>query len=71
MSIQTPYRDKRILILDDLPEMRSSLRSQVGSLGCETIAVSSTVKDALEQLKAQPFDVILCDYGLLYTSRCV
>lgn len=64
MSIQTPYGDKKILILDDLPEMRSSLRSQVGSLGCLTIVLSSTVKDALEQVKGQPFDVILCDYYL-------
>lgn len=64
MSIQTPCSDKSILILDDLPEMRSSLRSQVGSLGCEDIAVSSTVKDALEQLKARAFDVILCDFYL-------
>lgn len=64
MAIQTPYRDKNILILDDLPEMRSSLRSQVGSLGCEKIALSSNVKDALEQFKTTAFDVILCDYYL-------
>ena len=64
MSIQTPYSDKSILILDDMPEMRSSLRSQVGSLGCNDIAVSANVKDALEQLKIKPFDVILCDFYL-------
>jgi tetratricopeptide (TPR) repeat protein len=64
MSIYTPYRDKSILILDDQAEMRSSLRTQVGSLGCERVAVSSNVKDALEQFKTQAFDVILCDYYL-------
>ncbi|MFZ4539008.1 tetratricopeptide repeat protein [Propionivibrio sp.] len=64
MAIQTPYSDKRILILDDMPEMRTTLRSQVGSLGCDNISVSSNVKDALEQLNANAFDVILCDYYL-------
>lgn len=64
MAIQTSCSDKNILILDDLPEMRSSLRSQVGSLGCENVSVSSTVKDALEQLRSKPVDVILCDYYL-------
>ena len=64
MAIQTPYRDKSILIIDDLPEMRSSLRSQVGSLGCETIAVSANVKDALARLAGSSFDVILCDFYL-------
>lgn len=64
MTIHTPYSDKSVLILDDQAEMRSSLRSQVGSLGCERVAVSSTVKDALEQFRANAFDVILCDYYL-------
>lgn len=64
MAIHTPYSNKSVLILDDMPEMRSSLRSQVGSLGCERIAVSGTVKDALEQFRENAFDVILCDYYL-------
>ena len=64
MATLTPYSNKRVLILDDMPEMRSSMRSQVGSLGCEQIVVSSSVKDALEQFKAASFDVILCDYYL-------
>jgi len=64
MAIRTPFSDKRVLILDDLPEMRSTLRSQVGSLGCEQIAVSSNVKDSLEQIKTTSFDVILCDFYL-------
>lgn len=64
MPILTPYSTKSILILDDMPEMRSSLRAQVASLGCERVAVSSNVKDALEQFKSTSFDVILCDYYL-------
>lgn len=64
MAVLTPYSDKSVLILDDLPEMRSSLRSQVGALGCENVSVCATVKDALEMVRRQRFDVILCDYFL-------
>jgi CheY-like chemotaxis protein len=64
MAIQTSYSNKSILIIDDLPEVRSSLRSQVGSLGCDNVSVSGNVKDALAQLKANAFDVILCDFYL-------
>ncbi len=64
MAIQTLFCDKKILIVDDLPEMRSTLRSQVGSLGCENVAVCGNVKDALQQLKRNSFDVILCDFYL-------
>ena len=64
MATYTSYADKRILILDDMPEVRTALRNQVGSLGCENVAVSGTVKDALEQLRSKTFDVILCDFYL-------
>jgi DNA-binding response OmpR family regulator/Tfp pilus assembly protein PilF len=64
MAIITSYTNTRFLILDDLPEMRSSLRTQIASLGCENVVVSSNVRGALEQLQAKQFDVILCDYYL-------
>ncbi|MBN8439337.1 MAG: response regulator [Candidatus Accumulibacter sp.] len=64
MPFNTACKDKRFLIIDDIPEMRFSLRRQVGSLGCEHIVLSSTVKDALEKLESSAFDIILCDYYL-------
>lgn len=64
MANPPDYTDKRVLILDDLPEMRSSLRSQLSSLGCEKVSVSGNVKDALDLLRQHRFDVILCDYFL-------
>ncbi|NTV10607.1 MAG: tetratricopeptide repeat protein [Zoogloea sp.] len=64
MPSLTSYSSKRFLIVDDLPEMRSSLRSQVASLGCESVAVVANVRSALEQLASGAFDVILCDYYL-------
>ena len=64
MAIISPFSNTNVLILDDLPEMRSSLRSQLASLGCEKVSVSGTVKDALEQCKLSKFDLILCDFYL-------
>jgi len=64
MAEITHYANKSILILDDMPEARSSLRSQVGMLGFERIAVSGNVKDALEQVRKSHFDIILSDYYL-------
>lgn len=64
MAYTNPYSKKTVLILDDMPEMRNTLRTQLGSLGFEQIAVSSHVKDALEQFHNNDFDVVLCDYYL-------
>ena len=64
MALVTPFKNKSVLILDDMPEARTSMRAQLGSLGCERIAVTATVKDALEQFKNDRFDVVLADYYL-------
>lgn len=64
MAILTNYSNKSVLILDDMPEMRSSLRAQLSSLGCEKVTVSGNVKDALQHFTTTRFDVILCDYYL-------
>jgi DNA-binding response OmpR family regulator len=64
MAFKTAFSDKRILILDDMAEMRSALRSQIGSLGCENVSLSANVQDAMGQLNARAFDIILCDFYL-------
>lgn len=64
MAILTSYSDKKFLILDDMSEMRNLLRTQIGTLGCDKVAVSANVRDALGELKNKNFDVILCDYNL-------
>jgi tetratricopeptide (TPR) repeat protein len=64
MGYPAPYTDKNVLIVDDMHEMRSSLRSQVASLAIEKVSLAGTVRDALELIKKQKFDIILCDYNL-------
>lgn len=64
MALITPFRNTSVLILDDMAEARTSLRTLVGSLGCERVAVSGSVKDSLEQFRNNSFDLILADYYL-------
>ncbi|MDO9596636.1 MAG: tetratricopeptide repeat protein [Azoarcus sp.] len=64
MASVNTYDNKKFLIVDDLPEMRSSLRTQLASLGYSNVAISSNVRTALDHLEQGSFDVILCDYYL-------
>lgn len=64
MTTLSAYSDKKLLIIDDLPEMRSSLRSQASSIGFQKISVCGHLRDAFEALRQTSFDIILCDYYL-------
>ena len=64
MNKPISYQDKHVLIVDDMADMRSSLRSQVGSLDISNVGVAANIRDALELLRHKRFDVILCDYYL-------
>ena len=64
MASLTPFSKKKILILDDLPEVRGALRTQMTALGCPNVAMAGTERAAVEQLEQGSFDVILCDYYL-------
>lgn len=52
------------LIVDDLREVRMSLRAMLEALRVTQIAEARNVDEALAALKAQSFDVVLCDYNL-------
>jgi CheY-like chemotaxis protein len=64
MANLVSYSDKRVLIIDDMPEMRSTLRSQIGSLAIDKVGMAGNIRDALDQLKKAKYDIILCDYHL-------
>jgi tetratricopeptide (TPR) repeat protein len=64
MALPISYKDKQILIIDDMPDMRSSLRSQISSLDIQKVSVAANVRDALDLIRQKNHDVILCDYFL-------
>ena len=57
-------KDFRFLVVDDLREMRMTLRGMLESLRATQITEARNSDEALEALKAQTFDVVLCDYNL-------
>lgn len=58
------YKDKKVLIIDDFPEFRMSLRQMLLSIKVEDIHMASTGEEALRMCQKNIFDVVLCDYNL-------
>ena len=54
----------KVLIVDDVREMRMSLRTISKALGAEIVYEAKSGADAIEQLRTHDIDIILCDYNL-------
>jgi DNA-binding response OmpR family regulator len=58
------FAEKRVLIIDDHPGMRSSMRAILSGFGVVLIEMSGTANDGIRRLQAKNFDIIICDYFL-------
>ncbi|MFZ6798185.1 tetratricopeptide repeat protein [Undibacterium sp. Di24W] len=58
------FSNKKILVLDDMPDMRTTMRNQMQALGITNINLASNVREALNYIQQRTYDVILCDYYL-------
>lgn len=56
--------DKWVLVIDDLEGMRSQLRMSLSNCGFAKLHTASSIKDALDRMADNRYDVILCDYSL-------
>ncbi len=56
--------DKRVLIIEDIGEMRLMLKSLMTSIGYSNIDVESSGQSAMKRILAKNYDVILSDYNL-------
>ncbi len=56
------------LVIDDISSMRHAVRAQLQSLGINSVKLASTATEALVQVEANAFDLILCDYNLNSSS---
>lgn len=57
-------KNRSTLILDDSKAMRDMLRIHLSNLGINQVRMAETVADAMREINARHFDVILCDYHL-------
>lgn len=58
------YSKKKILVVDDFPNMQQSLRSVLKSFGITNISTAGSAAEAIQRVKTDIFDGILCDYNL-------
>ena len=59
----TPANAK-ILVIEDMGEMRDILRRLLGVLGFARVTTLTNGGEAWEQLQVQAFDVVLCDWNM-------
>ncbi len=55
---------KKILVIDDFSQMRSTLKQMLQSIGFSEIDTATDGKGALDQLARRAYDIVLCDYNL-------
>lgn len=55
---------KKVLIIDDFAQMRSTLKQMLQSIRIADIDMAANGKEALELLARRAYDIVLCDYNL-------
>jgi tetratricopeptide (TPR) repeat protein len=63
-TIITPYTHLTALIIDDMATQQTTLRGQLAMLGVSKVEQATTPDDAMRQIKAKRYNLILCDYNL-------
>jgi DNA-binding response OmpR family regulator len=57
-------RNKFGLLIDDIPEMRTTVRTQLANAGLERCDQARNIKEAIDKLAVNRYDLIVCDYNL-------
>ncbi len=58
------YKQKTALVIDDYPDMRSSIRRMLDNFGVVHVETAINGEEAIEKCEEQNFDIILADYNL-------
>ena len=58
------YQRKRCLIIDDMNEVRGSLKRMLTTLGVQTTDTAANSAQAIEACENKSYDLVLCDYNL-------
>ncbi len=64
MNIPDPIKDKKILIVDDVPSMISIMKTFLKDVGFFRLATAMSGKDALKKMERTQFDLIICDWNM-------
>ncbi len=58
------YSKKRCLVIDDLSEIRGSIKRMLKVFGVEEVDTAANGEDAVELCANHSYDIVLCDYNL-------
>ncbi|MBK6742410.1 MAG: response regulator [Hydrogenophilales bacterium] len=61
---ETDFSTLAVLVIDDHPGMRASLRMTLSNFGVTKTDMSQGAFDAVHRIKQRKYDVIVCDYNL-------
>ncbi len=64
MAEAIDFKSKRVLIVDDDQGMRSTMRLIVNTFGVTRAYLAATANEAVQRIKQENYDIILCDYFL-------
>jgi DNA-binding response OmpR family regulator len=64
LAINGDISTKWVLVIDDLEAMRAQLRMSLATVGFARLHVVGSIKEALELMANNRYDMILCDYAL-------
>lgn len=64
MASISQVSSKKVLVIDDLPGMRNQLQQSLTHSGFEKLHVVASIKDAMNRIGVEKYDIILCDYFL-------
>jgi len=59
-----PYHKKSVLIIEDLAEMRSSMKSMLTNMGVQSMETVNNGEEALAKLALNKYDIVFSDYEL-------
>ena len=58
------YRNKKALVVDDYPSMRTAFKMALASFGMTKVDVAASAAEAIGRVKTVVYDIIICDYNL-------
>lgn len=64
MTSELQLKNKRVLIVDDLVEARSAMKSMMAMLGAENVETARDGREATDMITERDYDLVLSDYNL-------
>ncbi|VUD56606.1 Chemotaxis protein CheY [Thalassocella blandensis] len=64
IDIIKTYAQKRCLIVDDIPDVRTALKRILVDFGCSEVDTAGHAQEAIEFCEKKHYDIVLADYNL-------